>query len=237
MVYAGAPVSRVIVWGGSSGSGYLNNGAALDVTTNQWTALPVGPLRARMEHSAVWSGSSMMVWGGYANTGSESVHVNDGASYDPVVATWTMLASNSAPRPRLRHQALWVDSGASSGMMVLGGSGVSTFFGDGGLYSGTSWTPVSDFFGVDARAFATAVFIPPWVLSWGGQNYSGQFDDDGVVYDTRQTPWTVARLPTAPSARAHHTAVAVDGRMVIWGGRDSTGYLGTGAWLNPAALP
>lgn len=31
---------------------------------NRWETLPAVPLRARIEHTAVWTGRAMLVWGG-----------------------------------------------------------------------------------------------------------------------------------------------------------------------------
>ena len=59
---------EMIVWGGGSIllGGHLNTGERYDPTTDSWTATSTTnvPL-ARYYHSAVWTGSEMVVWGGY----------------------------------------------------------------------------------------------------------------------------------------------------------------------------
>ena len=45
---------------------YLNDGGRYNPTANSWTALPTsGAPAARYSHTAVWTGSEMIVWGGY----------------------------------------------------------------------------------------------------------------------------------------------------------------------------
>ena len=45
--------------------GYLNDGGRYDPAANTWTALPTsGAPAARDYHTAVWTGSEMIVWGG-----------------------------------------------------------------------------------------------------------------------------------------------------------------------------
>src|SRR5437667_150283 len=62
--------SEMIVWGGAASSGgvgssYVNTGGRYDPSTDSWTATstanaPIG----RYRHTAVWTGSQMIVWGG-----------------------------------------------------------------------------------------------------------------------------------------------------------------------------
>ena len=54
----------MIVWGGY-GSGYLNDGGRFNPAANSWTAVAAtGAPTARDFHTAVWTGSEMIVWGG-----------------------------------------------------------------------------------------------------------------------------------------------------------------------------
>src|SRR5207244_4357009 len=59
--------SAMVVWGGadSSSANSLNTGGLYDPTTNTWTATPVpGAPAVRRSQTAVWTGRSMIVWGG-----------------------------------------------------------------------------------------------------------------------------------------------------------------------------
>ena len=56
-----------------------------------WQALPVAPIVGRLGPSAVWTGTEMLVWGGYAR--SENVgQKSDGATYNPTTRAWRTIA-------------------------------------------------------------------------------------------------------------------------------------------------
>jgi N-acetylneuraminic acid mutarotase len=70
---------QLLLWGGSTSAGALvppRHGLAYDPRTNRWSPLPRAPLRGRLDPSAVWTGRSLIVWGG-ANG------VRDGAAFTP----------------------------------------------------------------------------------------------------------------------------------------------------------
>jgi hypothetical protein len=72
---------QLLLWGGSKRGGSLvppRNGLAYDPRTNRWSPLPRAPLRGRLDPTAVWTGRSLLVWGG-----TQPVEIRDGASYTP----------------------------------------------------------------------------------------------------------------------------------------------------------
>jgi len=59
--------SRLLLWGGTTKPGSSTvprHGLAYDPGTNRWSALPQAPLAGRAEPAAVWTGHSLIVWGG-----------------------------------------------------------------------------------------------------------------------------------------------------------------------------
>ena len=87
------------------------------------TNAPIG----REDHTAVWNGSQMMIWGGY----DDSVGVmNTGGRYAPSTNSWTATSTTNAPVGRAEHTALWT----GSEMIVWGGSDGPNYFSDGGRY-------------------------------------------------------------------------------------------------------
>ena len=105
----------MIVWGGS-GSGLLNGGGRYNPAGNSWAAVTTtGAPAARSSHTAVWTGSEMIVWGGL---GASSV-LNDGGRYNPAGNNWTAVTTTGAPTPRYEHTAVWT----GSEMIVWGGFG------------------------------------------------------------------------------------------------------------------
>lgn len=89
---------RLVVWGGmkwiplpsdrADGRAlepvYFGDGAAYDPKTDAWEMLPAAPLSPRAEHTMLWTGSEILVWGGETRSGdSYEVTVGDGAAFRP----------------------------------------------------------------------------------------------------------------------------------------------------------
>ena len=94
------------------GAGYTEIGPSW---FDYWVATATtGAPSARAGHTAVWTGSRMIVWGGQDNSGV----LNDGGQYDPVANTWTATTTTGAPSGRYLHTAVWTGS-----KMVVWGTG------------------------------------------------------------------------------------------------------------------
>jgi len=77
---------RLLVWGGQAGTRRFSiqrppRGFAYDPATNRWTKLPKAPLRGRVSPAAVWTGKTMIVWGGGGLPNYRSF--TDGAAFTP----------------------------------------------------------------------------------------------------------------------------------------------------------
>jgi N-acetylneuraminic acid mutarotase len=112
--------TRMIVWGGSIYDMYAgsytetNTGRIYDPATDSWKATSTtGAPPAASGHTAVWTGSRMIVWGGYSREGWRST----GGVYDPATDTWTLTSLSGAPSGRGYHTAVWT----GSRMIVWGG--------------------------------------------------------------------------------------------------------------------
>src|SRR5262245_37887633 len=56
--------SRMVVWGGWSGSAMLNTGGVYNPSLDTWTPTSMTNAPAvRTYHTAVWTGTQMIVWG------------------------------------------------------------------------------------------------------------------------------------------------------------------------------
>src|SRR6266566_4284247 len=97
-------------------------------TLDTWTATSTtNAPDARFGHTAVWTGSEMIVWGGSNGSGS----LNTGGRYNPSTDTWTATSTTNAPDARFFHTAVWT----GSEMIVWGGFNGSSHFNTGGRYS------------------------------------------------------------------------------------------------------
>ena len=93
------------------------NGCVDDTwTATSTTSAPAG----RSTHTAVWTGSEMIVWGGW----NGSTFFDTGGRYNPSTDSWTATSSTNAPAGRYAHTAVWT----GSEMIVWGGGTGSTFF-------------------------------------------------------------------------------------------------------------
>src|SRR5262245_17799288 len=130
--------TEMIVWGGSVQGNLVpgwGTGGRYNPATDTWTPTrDAGAPSARYAHTAVWTGTQMIVWGGGPT-------LNDGGRYDPVSDTWTPTSLVSAPSSRSSHTAVWT----GTQMIVWGGSGSSGNVNTGGRYDPVSdtWTPTS----------------------------------------------------------------------------------------------
>ena len=69
-------------------------------STDSWTATSTtNAPTARDAHTAVWTGSEMIVWGGSDNNGTDVF--NTGGRYNPSTDSWTATSTINAPTARL----------------------------------------------------------------------------------------------------------------------------------------
>src|SRR5260370_2219987 len=88
----------MVNWGGS---GLLNSGGRYNPATDSWIATTTtNAPSGRGFHTAVWTGTQMIIWGG-------SPDVNTGGSYDPTLDSWTASNTTNAPYGRSHHRAIW----------------------------------------------------------------------------------------------------------------------------------
>jgi N-acetylneuraminic acid mutarotase len=190
-----------------------------------WTATSVinAPL-ARIEYTAIWTGSEMIVWGGEDDSIN---YLNSGGRYDPATDSWAATSTTNAPTPRIAHTAVWTGS-----EMIVWGGHDGTLANTGARYNPAtnSWIPTSTINAPFGRASQTAIWTGGEMIVWGGtapQNTGGRYNPDT---DT----WTATATINAPEARIGHTAVWTGSEMIVWGGQDQLlNNLNTGGRYDP----
>jgi len=224
---------NMLVWGGAGDGGSTppqGTGASYDPSTNTWTEISAqGAPSARYYHTALWTGSKMIIWGGRDDAGP----TNTGALYDPQTDTWQpMSTAGAVPSAREFHSAVW----AGTEMIVFGGLTASGRTDTGAYYSPTtnSWTLSTSTLGAPAgRAFHSAVWTGSRMIVWGGVDVAGDPVASGGIFNPVANGWVATTATTnAPSARTGHGALWTGSRMFIWGGFD-TAVTATGALYNP----
>src|SRR6266481_90515 len=129
-------------------------------TDDTWTATSTTSAPAgRERHTAVWTGSEMIVWGG---TNRLTNYFNKGGGNNPSTESWNPTSTTGAPSGREYHTAVWT----GSQMIVWGGYNLLT----GGRYnpSTDSWTATSITGAPEGREYHTAVWAGSEMIVWGG---------------------------------------------------------------------
>ena len=169
----------------------------------------------RFGHSMIWTGTEIVVWGGYDWVAT----LNSGGRYDPLTDSWRMMSIVAAPSPRHSHQAVWT----GSTMIVWGGvyqtqhNGQYLPLGDGGSYnpSTDSWSPMSSVSAPPAAFGYTSVWTGTEMIVWNGTV--------GGRYNPATNTWSPVSAVGAPV-----------GGGVVWSGTEMIVWNGTaGGRYNP----
>jgi N-acetylneuraminic acid mutarotase len=208
-------------------------------TTAHWREVSAtGAPTARSGHTAVWTGSEVIVWGGTPGTLA-------GGRYDPASDSWAATSTTNAPAPRTRHAAVWTGTEMIVWGGLLEGTAEATATATGGRYdpATNSWRSVSTNGAPSARSGHTAVWTGTEMIVWGG---AGQ-DLSGGRYDPATDTWSATSLTDPPQIDGGHRAAWTGEVMAVWGGTysaptgDGAGVVGgasgvqTGALYDPAS--
>ncbi|MBK9255970.1 MAG: hypothetical protein IPM42_10815 [Saprospiraceae bacterium] len=129
---------KFIVWGGETNNDFATNtGAIYDPIADTWNAITTqnAPPLGMADHSSIWTGSKMIVFGGYNNSGAtitNACYLFD--PFDGPNGTWSICSGINKPSVRRGHTAIWT----GDKMIVFGGYDENSL-NDGGIYD-----PVTD---------------------------------------------------------------------------------------------
>ncbi len=186
--------NRVLIWGGAPvatsgpGTGSILNLDGSGLPTS-WTPMSTsGAPVARVGHTAVWTGSKLLIWGGQ---NSSSSPLGDGGCYDPVSDSWTALTSSNAPSARAYHSAVWT----GTEMVVFGGQSGTTTLGDGAAYDPVlgRWRPLVNGGSPQSRTGSLGVWTSKELLIFGGT--SSGTPVNALQRVVPSPPWTLYRKP------------------------------------------
>ena len=235
----------MIVWGGSIGATIAestNTGGRYDPATRTWRATTtVDAPSPRQGHTAVWTGTEMIIWGGVGGSGE----LGDGAAYDPETNEWRALSQVSAPTARQWHAAVWT----GTEMLMWGGHD-----GSNQTNTGARYHPVNDQWALMSLTGAPSprqYHVARWdaanarMIIHGGlgdvlsipinNDYFPMGGEAGAfAYEPGAGTWKT--LPTAgePSPRGQHSALMIGSDFLVFGGADSSADTDTGFRLSNA---
>ena len=94
----------MIVWGGYDETFLrVRHGRQVSPNTDSWIASSTSSAPdGRNAHTAVWSGTEMIIWGGWDG----GTFFNDGGRYNPNTDTWTSTNTTNAPKAPTNHTAV-----------------------------------------------------------------------------------------------------------------------------------
>ena len=235
--------TEMIVWGGwDNSSTFFDTGWRYDPQSDEWSATDLGPgtPSPRRLHSAIWTGTEMIVWGGLRLF---SPGFNTGGRYDPSTGSWLPTSVEGGP-PSARSGAAATWTGAE--FIVWGGSDVERDFDTGKRYTPAtdSWTPLAlDEQTPYRRSRSVVVWTGREMILWGGSYQLAYYPyrsvlSDGGRYDPTTDSWRyMGAAPNRPSSRDNATTVWTGREMIVWGGLgngfDLTGF-DTGGRFDPA---
>ena len=164
--------NQMLIWGGAStfGATHFYSGVLVyDLTSDSWSSVnAAGEPAGRQQHSAVWTGTEMIVWGGST---TNSYH-SDGGRFNPQTNTWSSMSTVNSPPTLYNHISVWT----GSEMLIFGGQHRLDQFSTPSVYTlGKAYNPVTDTWrDFDISAFSARVnSIAAWddnqLYLWGSQ--------------------------------------------------------------------
>ncbi|MCD8523183.1 MAG: hypothetical protein LRY66_07350 [Saccharospirillaceae bacterium] len=217
--------------------------ALADPMSWQETSTDTNAPSARTEHTAVWTGTEMLIFGGVDSSGNL---LGIGGRYNPETKKWSSMNSVNAPTPRRYHVAVWT----GTEMIIWGGLDSNSPF---GLTDGAAYNPASDSWRTITPSPCPATHndsngndlcnrwypISGWyaeneqMIIWGGQPVaSGLPTWNGSIhtYSPSSDTWSSLGTANAPGGRMNAYGATTGSRLIFWGGtagddNPSNGYL------------
>lgn len=220
------PVGRqVVVFGGRSASGFMNDTWAFSLLTRTWKRFDTSgtPPAPRLGHNAEYDpvGHQMVVWAGQG-----SGFFDDTWTLNLQTLEWKNVSPDS--RPRSRYGAGSVYDPASRSVVIFAGfTSEARRFNDTQSFSldTNSWTDLSPSGDrPQIRCLLTAAYDPTGrrMIIYGGQR-NGPLDDLWS-FDLRGGAWTEWTPGQRPAGRIFASSfVDRQGRFIVFGGQTGSG--------------
>jgi N-acetylneuraminic acid mutarotase len=199
------------------------------VGDNTWDSSSLAQIpEPRSSHSALWTGSVMVIWGGVGL----APFISTGGRYDPLLDVWTPTSNLNAPSARRGHSVVWT----GTRMIVWGGTTASGKTNTGARYDPVAdvWTSVSTVGAPEARTSHGAAWTGSRMVVWSGSSVSGTGLLTGGRYDPATDTWQPTSLIGPPEGREDASAVWTGSTVFFWGGVSSES-LNTGGRYDPVA--
>jgi galactose oxidase-like protein/flagellar hook capping protein FlgD len=218
----------MVIFGGQSASGPLNDVWAFDLDTHGWTNLTPASGAApapRFTPASVYDavGHRMLTWSGQ---GTGEVFFNDVWSFDLTIHAWSQQGPTGGP-PNVRYGVASVFDPVARDLVTFAGFTNLGRFHDVWRFdaAAVTWTDVSPMTGPIERCLHTASYDSKnhRMIMYGGQN-AGPLGDIWAL-DLTSNAWTDLTPATRPGGRFFTSSVydSANHRSTIFGGTTSGG--------------
>lgn len=234
---------EMIMFGGRTSldsTSNLNSGYLYNPESQTWTAISKINAPARHGHIAIWTGSKMIIWGGFKTTAGRNSWQNSGAIWDMSSDTWETINPNipvtgtaEYVEQRIPQTAVWT----GKDLMIWGGSELNGgFIGLRYNLASKAWTQISNLNAPMRRYGHTAIWTGSKMIVWGGIDGSNARSDEGASYNPQTDRWTVLSNAGLPDQTDGHTVVWNGKQMLVFGGFHSGLNLkGRGGLYDPSS--
>jgi hypothetical protein len=203
--------TEMIIWGGSGrAAGFgLADGARYDPSLDTWRRMTDdGAPSQRYSHTAVWTGSEMIVWGGF----DSYLPVAGGGRYDPALDIWAPISDVAAPQGG--DVALWT----GTEMIIWGGKAPTGEVLAGGRYdpASDSWQPMTMTGAPSFISQSSGFWTGSAAIFYGGCCVTdGLYRNRAAVYDPLADAW-MEEVPLCLDSPAHAVAVWTGCDLLVW---------------------
>jgi hypothetical protein len=208
--------SELLIWGGFEYVGGNEDpdagGFAFDAQARTWSELPASPLHGRSDAASAWTGSELLVWGGWDGGFRDPPYFDDGAAFDPVAGIWRMIA----PAPIEARSAFSVWTGEE--LIVWGSRERADRRVDGAAYdpATNAWRMIAD--GPIDITDGSAVWTGEEMIVFGAALDSNNHADAptaiAAAYDPVADVWR--ELPASDLSPQAMTAEWLNGELIAW---------------------
>jgi hypothetical protein len=233
--------SELLVWGGTDCDSPCadGQGGVLELDSRQWRRMtPDGEPSARYATSTAWTGSELLVWGGFSYDLVGTV--SDGALYDPASNRWRASGTTDAPTARMLASAVWTGKevviwgGMTFVSVNMARTSPNRDLGEGAAFDPIlgRWRALSTSNAPSGRTYHSVVWAKDRMVVWGGVQGDPPNERalrDGAAYHPSSDTWTKISDRGALGARWGALSAWTGTEMIIWGGQ------GCGGGPNPTS--
>ncbi len=227
--------SQVIFWGGYNQSTGFNDGTFYNPVNDSWTAIPpIGDGINRYGISIAWTGSNLIIWGGYYENALGGITpLSNGFIFNPATNSWTEM--NNLNAPSARYNTACGYNPATNEFIVWGGFAGVTYMSNGAKYNlnTNTWTPISNTSSPSARFSPGYSVANGKLFIHGGVGPGFTYLGDTYLYDIASNSWTPGAVCPLTPRYFIYEADWTGSQFIVWGGFNDSGNPNDGARYNP----